>query len=1232
MPRSQTGLKLTVVLSRVRWIIAIAILAGVALPAIALRLIGTTTVSAQITDDQIAAPEATTVISGNLAPITINDNSTASLYPSEATVSGVNTSITRVRVQLNNFSHTFPDDVDIILEGPQGQRAMVMSDAGAGIDVNGQTLTFDSTAALSAVLPDELPLTTGTFRAANYGNTPTLFTDTFPAPFPAPNTLTDAPADLSVFHQTNPNGQWKLYVVDDAGTDVGTIAGGWTLLVMVPAIFSVNSTNDPGNGVCDGSECTLREAINAAIAAPGNSDQISFDSSFNTPKTIDLLTPLPDITESMAIAGPGANLLTVRRSFNAVTDFRIFTIPIGITTGVAISGMTITGGRDTGPFGGGGIYSQSLLTLANVHVTGNQASNDGGGVLLRFADGLFTRSTFSDNRAGDFGGGIATLIDDRTLRLVSSTISGNVANTGGGIMNNANASSSVNSILEVIGSTIANNTSTGFSPVGGIATTVSPGAGALATTTLRNTIVANNTPNNLAKFGSTATFTTNGFNLSDNYNGVFTPLANDITSATPRLAPLALYGGQTPTHALLGGSPAIDAGNSSGASTDQRGRTRPFDLPFAPNVNGTDGADIGAVEMYSFFLVTNAGGVGSNSLRDAVGSSPTNSDILFDPTFFNTPRTITLGGTELVLDRNLNIIAPGANLVTVSGGNQSRVFNINSGSTATLSEMTITGGNGSGGGGGAINVFSPNTTLNLNRSRITGNTVTNGNGGGLLNSDNAVVNISDSTFDNNTSTFNGGAIQNETATLMTIRNTTISGNTANSSSPLGGGGIHQTGTGTLTINNSTITNNTAAGNGGGIRMANGSINVRNTIIAGNIDASGGNAPNIFGTFVSNGFNLIGNSAGGSGFTNGVNSDQVGSAAVVLNPGLASLALNGGQMPTHALLFASPALDKGNSSGATSDQRGLRRPVDLPATNAPNSDGSDIGAFEAQTAPVAQNRAPFDYDGDNKTDISIFRPGPGEWWLSRSSNGSNFATQFGSSSDKIVPADFTGDGKADIAFWRPSNGNWFVLRSEDLTFFAFPFGTNGTVPVPEDFDGDLKADAAVFRPSTLTWIIPKSTGGVDFIGFGALNDKPAVADYTGDGKADIAIFRPNGGTSEWWVRRSSDGSVFALQFGASTDRPVPGDFTGDGKADIAFWRPSNGNWFVLRSEDFSFFAFPFGTNGDVPAPGDYDGDGKFDAGVFRPSNFTWFIDRSTAGTLIQTFGIAGDIPTPSAYIP
>jgi hypothetical protein len=275
------------------------------------------------------------------------------------------------------------------------------------------------------------------------------------------------------------------------------------------------------------------------------------------------------------------------------------------------------------------------------------------------------------------------------------------------------------------------------------------------------------------------------------------------------------------------------------------------------------------------------------------------------------------------------------------------------------------------------------------------------------------------------------------------------------------------------------------------------------------------------------------------------------------------------------------------------------------------------------------KSPFDFDGDGKTDIGIFRPSNGEWWIQRSSTQITYALQFGAASDKIVPADYTGDGKTDVAFFRPSTGFWFILRSGEFTFYSFPFGANGDIPVAGDFNADGKADAGVFRPSNGTWYILQSNGGTLIQSFGQNGDVPVVADYDGDSKADIAIYRVASG--EWWIQRSSLG-IITFQFGNNTDKPVQGDYTGDGKADVAFYRPVSGEWFILRSENQSYYSFSFGSNGDVPVAGDYDGDGTFDAAVFRPSGSTWYAQRSVAGTLIQSFGQSGDVPVPNAFVP
>jgi hypothetical protein len=125
--------------------------------------------------------------------------------------------VTKVTARLNGLSHTFPGDVDILLVGPAGQRMILMSDIGGGTDAVNAVLTFDD-----AAPPMGATVVTGTFSPANSGTG-----DLFPAPAPA------APfgATLSVFNGTNPNGAWRLFVVDDAGIDAGSIAGGWSLTI-----------------------------------------------------------------------------------------------------------------------------------------------------------------------------------------------------------------------------------------------------------------------------------------------------------------------------------------------------------------------------------------------------------------------------------------------------------------------------------------------------------------------------------------------------------------------------------------------------------------------------------------------------------------------------------------------------------------------------------------------------------------------------------------------------------------------------------------------------------------------------------------------------------------------------------------------------------------------------------------------------------------------------------------
>jgi hypothetical protein len=183
----------------------------------------------QVSPNVVVEPKTRTF--NNAASISIPASGNASPYPSNIVVSGVPAGevITAVSVRLNSYSHTNPDDVDVLLVGPTtSQNAKIMSDVGGTPDATNLNITLDDNAASS--LSDAGPLASGTFKPTDINDG----ADTFSAPAPAASGNTA----LSVFNGSSPNGTWSLYVVDDTALNSGSIGGGWTLIIQTGTSFT----------------------------------------------------------------------------------------------------------------------------------------------------------------------------------------------------------------------------------------------------------------------------------------------------------------------------------------------------------------------------------------------------------------------------------------------------------------------------------------------------------------------------------------------------------------------------------------------------------------------------------------------------------------------------------------------------------------------------------------------------------------------------------------------------------------------------------------------------------------------------------------------------------------------------------------------------------------------------------------------------------------------------------
>ena len=274
------------------------------------------------------------------------------------------------------------------------------------------------------------------------------------------------------------------------------------------------------------------------------------------------------------------------------------------------------------------------------------------------------------------------------------------------------------------------------------------------------------------------------------------------------------------------------------------------------------------------------------TLREAIATAASSGDtIIFAPGLAG---TITLSLGQLTIDKDLTIQGPGAGQNTVSGNSATRVFQINSGKTVSLSGLTIANGKvtGSNYGGG---IYNNGGVLTLTNTTLSGNSAASSYGGGIYNNSGTVT-LTNTTISGNSAGNYGGGIGN--SGTVTLTNTTISGNTV----VYDGGGIWNSGT--LTVTNTTISGNSAGNNayGGGIWNS-GTLTVTNTTLSGNSAGNGGGIWNS-GTLTVTNTTLSGNSTGtygGGGISNSGtltvtnstisgNSSSLGSGGIYTNAG------------------------------------------------------------------------------------------------------------------------------------------------------------------------------------------------------------------------------------------------------------------------------------------------------------------------------------------------------------
>ncbi|TWT35311.1 hypothetical protein KOR34_02010 [Posidoniimonas corsicana] len=905
------------------------------------------------------------------------------------------------------------------------------------------------------------------------------------------------------------------------------------------AVFTVDNLNDTGAG-------SLRDAITMANGSVGL-DTVIFDSAvFASAQTIAIASQLPTITDDLTITGPGADLLTIDAGGggNGIGDlngYRHFEIDNGVNgadLSVTISGMKLTGG-DLGD--GGAIRSRENVLLSGLTIDGN-ASNFGGAINHR--EGTFTikNSTLSNNQVNRNGGAIE---NGGELVIIDSTLSGNTAdvNGSGGAITNYGPTGG-NAGLVIRNSTITGNSSSGLGD--GIFTSNGYGS---ATVQLDHTIVDNEV------WWLSGTLTGN-YNLFSGANPGIVG-ANNLFNSNPLLGRLADNGGPTQTHALLPGSPAINAGDPAiNSGTDQRGLDRVQ----------LGRVDIGAYEWQTVLpaqglevsttndLIDGDFTVGNLSLREAIAiaiatdlpggnTNPGDDIITFDPDVFTggANSVIRLRGAELQITETLTIdassatdvvitadaagddtLVPGTFLTDVAASgiglldDNSRVFNFSATTgDLTLTGLTLTGGRATGSGGGIR--FNGSGTLALIESTLSGNT-SHFDGGGIYTRAGGVT-LTSSTLSGNTTGYNGrgGGIYAGYGEV-TLTNSTLSGNKCD----FYGGGIFNF-FGGVTLTSSTLSGNTSNNRGGGILTLAGGVTLNSSTLSGNASRFNGGGIYTFEGAVTLTSSTVTNNQASQGAGGGVFVSDTGTnPAITVQNSIIAGNTDSGAAPDlrpdpgspvsidHSLIGAAgsvfdPLLGPLADNGGPTQTHAL-----LPGSPAINAgDPALASGFDQRGAPfLRDDGAGVDIGAFELQGVPNFPDGDYNYdGVADAADYTVWRDTLGSTTDLRANGDNTGASagkidRADYLLWRANYGNTTVPTT------PAPAPAPTPVSAPVAAAGEQPAAEAAFAQ----WFAPTATAVT------SEDDTPVATLPAEPGKDGslllLALDRPTSATDDW----------------------------------------------------------------------------------------------------------------------